>query len=194
MRRRSSLGLLVLCLALVLGLGAPLTAAAAPEAHGRHHIVRYGETLSGIAAHYGFTYRYLATYNGLSNPHRIYVGQLLHIPAGGAPAPSGFYYVVRPGDTLSGIAFRYGTTVSRLMADNGLRSTVIYVGQRLFIRSGGGADIPHPPHGSITYCIRYGDTLWGIARRYGTTVGAIMALNGMHSTRIYAGTCILVGW
>jgi len=42
-------------------------------------------------------------------------------------------YVVRWGDTLYGIAHRYGTTVRAIMAANGLTSTRIYVGQRLTI-------------------------------------------------------------
>ncbi|MCZ7570294.1 MAG: LysM peptidoglycan-binding domain-containing protein [Ardenticatenaceae bacterium] len=46
---------------------------------------------------------------------------------------SGQYYIVRRGDTLYGIARRFGTTVEAIMAANGLRSTTIYIGQSLFI-------------------------------------------------------------
>lgn len=42
-------------------------------------------------------------------------------------------YIVRYGDTLIGIAYRYGTTVDAIMRRNGLYSTVIYAGQRLII-------------------------------------------------------------
>ncbi len=76
---------------------------------------------------------------------------------------------MRRGDTLWGIARRYGTTVSRLAALNGLRNPdLIYPGQ--------------------TVTVRRGDTLWGIARRYGTTVSRLAALNGLRNPDlIYPG-------
>ena len=45
--------------------------------------------------------------------------------------------MVRPGDTLSGIALRYGTTVDAIMRANGMTSTTIYVGQSLATTLGG---------------------------------------------------------
>ena len=59
-------------------------------------------------------------------------------PATSAPSSPAYsvYYTVRPGDTLSGIARYYGTTVSAIMAANGLYSTTIYVGQVLCIPTG----------------------------------------------------------
>ncbi len=62
-------------------------------------------------------------------------------PAAGTverPAYSGYYYTVRPGDTLSGIARYNGTTVQAIMSANGLYSTVIFVGQVLYIPAGSG--------------------------------------------------------
>ena len=50
----------------------------------------------------------------------------------------GFYYTVRPGDNLTRIASRYGTTVGAIMSANGLYSSVIYVGQVLYIPAGHG--------------------------------------------------------
>lgn len=46
------------------------------------HTVKSGDTLSGIAAKYGTTYQKLATYNGISNPNVIRVGQKIKIPSG----------------------------------------------------------------------------------------------------------------
>jgi LysM repeat protein len=50
-----------------------------------------------------------------------------------AQAGSSIVYIVQRGDTLSGIARRFGTTVKAIMSTNGLTSTRIYVGQRLVI-------------------------------------------------------------
>lgn len=112
-------------------------------AQGRVHVVQRGDTLTGIARHYGVSLSALASANGLRSNSWVYVGQRLTIPGGGAaPAPApgaGGVHIVQRGDTLSGIAQRYGTTLTALMQANGLRSAhIIYVGQRLTIPGGGG--------------------------------------------------------
>ena len=105
-----------------------------------------------------------------------------------SPDPSGGYitYVIQPGDTLSGIAARYGTTVAELTRLNGISDPDrIYAGNTLKV----------PESGSTAryYTIRSGDTLSGIAARFGTTVSAIAALNGIaNPDRIYAGDTIRI--
>ncbi len=97
------------------------------------YTVRRGDTLSGIASRFGTTYQRLAQLNGISNPNRIYVGQVLRIPASSSGS-SPTYYVVKRGDTLSGIASRFGTTYQKLAQLNGIRNpNRIYAGQRLRI-------------------------------------------------------------
>jgi LysM repeat protein len=108
-----------------------------------YHTVTRGQTLSGIARYYGVSSWAIASANGIANPNHIYVGQTLCIPSGGGgyyPPDVGYhppcsqfqncyqppayacsqYYVVRHGDTLSGIARRCGTSVNYLMSLNGL--------------------------------------------------------------------------
>lgn len=98
-------------------------------------------------------------------------------------------YRVKAGDTLYRIARNFGTTVHAIMAHNGLTSTMIYVGQRLYIP---GAP-PPPPADHGWYQVRAGDTLSRLARRYGTTVHAIMNANGLTSTTIYVGQWLRIG-
>jgi len=59
---------------------------AAPPAAETVHVVQPGENLFRIALKYNLPTAYLATYNGITNPNVIYVGQRLRIPAGAAPA------------------------------------------------------------------------------------------------------------
>ena len=93
------------------------------------HIVRSGETLSGIASKYGTTYQTLASLNGLSNPNYIYVGQQLKVS--GAASTSRVYIVIS-GDNLSAIAQKLGTTYSSLAQKNGIANpNLIYPGQKL---------------------------------------------------------------
>ena len=101
------------------------------------------------------------------------------------PALQQTIYIVRAGDTLSAIARRYDTTVQAIMTANALTGTRIYVGQRLVIP---GDTTPQP----IRYQVVRGDTLSRIAQRFGTTVQAIMAANGLATTRIYAGQWLTI--
>jgi LysM repeat protein len=117
---------------------------------GAVHVVQRGETLYSIARRYGTTTAALVSANGLRNPNHIYAGQRLTIPGasgssrgGGAAPASGAVagvHVVQRGETLAGIARRYGTTAAALASANGLRNpNLIYVGQRLRITGGGSA-------------------------------------------------------
>ena len=95
------------------------------------HIVQYGDNLSSIALKYGTTWQELARINALSNPDIIYSGQTLNVVGGQSEATSG-YCVVEYGDTLSGIAAQFGTTVDRLVSANGISNPdMIYAGQVL---------------------------------------------------------------
>lgn len=94
---------------------------------GEKHTVLSGETLSQIAARYGTTYQQLAKINNIANPDLIYPGQILRI---NGEALSLKTYTVQSGDTLSGIAAKYGTSYQRLAQINGISNPdLIYPGQ-----------------------------------------------------------------
>jgi putative chitinase len=102
------------------------------------YTVQPGDTLYGIASRYGTTVQAIAQANGVVNPAFIRVGQQLSIPTGSTadvPAsPGGNVYVVVPGDTLSSIAARYGTTAWAIAYANNLpNANWIRVGQTLII-------------------------------------------------------------
>jgi LysM repeat protein len=125
--------------------------AAPVSTSGSTYVVRPGDTLGSIAARHRLTVSQLARANGLYTNSWVYSGQRLTIPSASASSPSpstsrpttssgSGTYVVRPGDTLVGIAARLGVSVSRLAAANGLRtSSWVYTGQRLSVPSGGSA-------------------------------------------------------
>lgn len=142
------------------------------------YVVQSGDTLSEIAARFGTTYQTLARMNGISNPNMIYVGQQLRVPDSGGGQIT---YIVQQGDTLSEIAQNYGVSVDTLAALNGIGNpNLIYVGEKLFIPSGGA--VP------VYYVVQRGDTLSQIAARFGTTVTALQQLNGIDNPNvIYAG-------
>lgn len=111
----------------------PAPAPAAPAAT-VVHTVTWGETLSSIAARYGTSWQALAAANGLRNPNLIFPGQRLVISGGYSTAASARSYTVRAGDTLSGIAARFGTSWQQLAAKNGLSNpNFLLPGQRLLL-------------------------------------------------------------
>ncbi|MEG3341002.1 LysM peptidoglycan-binding domain-containing protein [Streptococcus suis] len=159
------------------------------------YIVQSGDTLSGIAARFGTTVSALQSLNGISNPDKIYAGQVLRISGSGTVLTGGSgvsTYTVKSGDTLSGIAAQFGTTVSVLQSLNGISNPdKIYAGQVLRISgsstvSTGGASIS-------SYTVQSGDTLSGIAAKFGTTVSALQSLNGISNPdKIYAGQVLRI--
>ena len=97
-------------------------------------------------------------------------------------------YRVRLGDTLGGIANRFGVGFNRILSYNPqLRSrpNLIYVGETINLGGGGAVITSRPPSGgSRTYRVRRGDTLGGIAIRHGLSLRTIISYNPHLASRI----------
>ena len=108
------------------------------------------------------------------------------------PVSGQFEYTVQWGDTLFSLARRFNTTVDAIVALNGLTdASYIRVGQVLKI-SGTAPTTPAPGTGT-EYTVQAGDTLYSIARRYGTTVEAIQSANGIvNPSNIQAGQKLII--
>jgi LysM repeat protein len=120
-----------------------------PGGTGHPHIytVRWGDTLSGIGARFGIGVGRLERANGL-RPHGVLLaGSTLRLPTGSAGRSAGLHgrYRVRPGDTLSDIAARFGVGLHRLARANGLRvNGILIAGITLRVPSGAAATQPVP--------------------------------------------------
>lgn len=106
------------------------------------YTVRWGDTLIGIGRRLGVAPATLASTNGIEDADRILAGQVLTVPPrrGGAPALTasstapGVIHVVRSGETLAGLARRFGTTPAAISAANALTNpNRISTGQRLVV-------------------------------------------------------------
>jgi N-acetylmuramoyl-L-alanine amidase len=117
------------------------------------HVVNRGSTVWHIAKRYGVTVSAIVAANNLVNPSRIFAGQRLVIPGGTAPratgggsarpsqpAASSTVHVVERGQHLSGIARRYGVSVTAIVSANGIANpSRIFAGQRLVIPGASGS-------------------------------------------------------
>lgn len=95
----------------------------------------------------------------------------------------GNYYIVKKGDTLYGIAQNYGITVDALKAANNLSSNSLSIGMGLVIPE----VTSSTPSASNIYVVKYGDTLYSIARMYGLTVDELKRLNNLTSNMLSIG-------
>ena len=107
-----------------------------------------------------------------------------------AHAPS--VLTIRPGDTLWELARTHGTSESALRSVNGLSGGTIYAGQQLRLPSGSSGPSRSRGGGEFSHRVRSGETLSGIALRYGVSSSAIARRNSLSGGRVYAGTTIAV--
>lgn len=95
------------------------------------------------------------------------------------------YYTVKRGDTLYSIASQFSTTVQKLKSLNNLTSNNLQIGQVLLVTEKTYPDVS-------TYTVEKGDTLYGIANKFSTTVQAIKKLNNLTINTLLPGQQIYI--
>lgn len=150
--------------------------------------VHRGNTLWGIARLYRTSVADIVQENNIADPNVIYPGEELRITIRDDRSEADeYFYTVRRGNTLSAIAAKYRTTVSRIASLNGISNpNLIYTGERLQIP--GDSD-----YGMETYRVQSGDTLSQIALEYGTSVESLAEENEIgNPDLIYPGEVLRI--
>lgn len=168
-----------------------------------YHIVESGQTLGAIARRYGTSVAVIEKMNRISRSQAIYPGDKLKVPRGlvkkeRAPRT----HQVRRGDTLSGLAVKYGVSIRDIANANGMGSKqTIRTGETLNIpwsssdskedssksSSSNGNSTPSTPNQG-THVVQSGETLSGIALRAGVSTSALASANGLsHKAMVRVG-------
>ena len=156
------------------------------------YTVRAGDTLSKIAEEYGTTVSALGSINGIKDVDLIIVGRVLKIPVASTTAyrvrviaKNGLNCRTGAGTGCSKVtAFKYGTELTVTAEKNGWG----YVGKGWV-----SLEFVEKVSDTKTYTIQAGDTLSGIAKKYGTTVDALVKANGIKDKNlIIAGKPLII--
>lgn len=146
------------------------------------YIVQKGDSLYSIASKYNTTVDALKEVNNLES-NILSVGQVLKIPTVEETEGS-ITYTVQKGDSLYSIAREFNTTAQEIKSLNNLENNLLSIGQEL--------KIPAFQSLETTYTVKRGDSLYSIARKYGTTVDKLKQLNNLTSNLLNIGQILIV--
>lgn len=212
---------------------APVQRVAAKPTGTTTHALRKGENIGMLAKRYAVSVKDILRANNIRDTRRLQIGQKLVIPgsamagsatagssttgssttgssttgssttdsqvavAKAAPKPAkqiaqaaaGRVHRLRAGETLGGVAQRYGVSTRDLMRTNGISNARrVRVGRALVIPSENASGTPEMK----SHTVRSGDSPYSIARLYGVTVKALLRANGIRNPRSLRPGQILV--
>jgi LysM repeat protein len=156
------------------------------------YVVRPGDTLTGIASRYGLSVAELAAVNRISNPNVIFAGQVIQVGGGVLPPVSAPPVVSTPTATATPTA----TLTSATVATQTPSPTVTVAATEPAVESSASVQAPPaapPLVGSGTYTVRPGDTLFGLAAKFDTTIATLIDANHLTGDTIYVGQTLEVG-
>lgn len=149
---------------------------------GDEYVVKKGDTLYSIARKYHSSVDNLKSINNITTDS-LAIGQIIKLPSTSSTASD--TYIVKKGDSLYSIARTYNTSVDKLKEINNLTSNALAIGQVLKLPSSNASE-------NVVYTVKKGDSLYSIAREYGTTVDAIKKLNNITSNTLSIGQKLLL--
>ena len=170
------------------------------------HSVKRGENLSLISKRYNVRIQDITSMNKISAKKYLQPGQVLQIPTQGYDTyvkslintsnTTKIYHTVKTGDTLSEIASIYKTSIKKIKKWNGIRENdnVIYVGKKLiiFISANDYERINANTKKTITYKVKYGDSLSKISYKFGVRLSDIRKWNNLKSDLIKVGQNLII--
>ena len=186
-----------------------------------YYTVQSGDSVWGISNKYGISMNTLVSWNNIKN-NFIYPGQRLVVKNGSAsttnnkPAqnttaakPSNNtntsntgnsgqnqYYTIQSGDSVWAVANKYKISMDQFRQWNNIKNDFIYPGQKVIVKKGSvqgvQAQNSSSQNNSKTYQVQSGDSVWGIADKFGITMDKLIQLNKIQNNFIYPGQTLKV--
>lgn len=156
------------------------------------YIVQSGDTLYGIAKRFDTSVQSLRELNNLTSDI-LKIGQILKVNQDNDSRPMEcITYIVKKGDSLYSIARKYNTTVDEIKRYNNLTSNLLNIGDKIVIPCNVENDYKDDNNNYVSYIVEKGDTLYGIAKKFGTTVDRIKELNNLLNNTLNIGDVLIV--
>ena len=157
-----------------------------------NYIVQKGDTLYGIAKRFNTSVQSIKELNNLSD-NNLSIGQSLKINNDNDKNPlECIVYTVKKGDNLYSIAKKYNTSVDEIKRYNNLTSNLLNIGDRIVIPCNVENDYKKYDNNYVTYTVKKNDTLYGIAKEFGTTVDKIKELNDLKTNSLSVGDRLII--
>jgi LysM repeat protein len=165
------------------------------------YTVKSGDTLYFLAIRFNTTVEAIMRLNPGINPENLQIGQVICIPEVGVsptppPCPHGFYYTIKPGDTIFMLSQQFGVSVEAILnANPGIDPNNLMIGQVICIPT----KMPQPepqlppcPHG-VYYRVKAGDTIFLLSQKFCVSVQAILNANpGIDPNNLMIGQVLCI--
>ncbi|MGB9561696.1 MAG: LysM peptidoglycan-binding domain-containing protein, partial [bacterium] len=174
-----------------------------PKSSKNIHIVKRGDTIIKIAQQHGLSVNEILRINNLNRSSVIRPGDTIFLSqeSGNLRGSSGkmvqrekFEHIVKKGESLYSIARQYGVSIDDLVEWNELPSDnlLLRVGQKIFIMKHRAIAGVSDNREKVIYTVKKGDSLYKIAKMFGTTIGEIKRLNNLSTNRIKENQRIVI--
>ena len=167
------------------------------------HTVRSGDSLSKIANRYGISLKQLKQWNKLKSNVAVKGKKLRVAPQGSSQqnnqsgtSTKTIRHTVKRGDSLSAIAQRYGDSMQAIRTRNNMKTSRVYIGQRLKINTAVNAANRNSSNQNSSsqrsntpqiHIVKRGEYLSGISARYNISIKYLKRINNLKSNNIFVG-------
>ena len=172
---------------------------------GNTYTVVSGDSVWSIANKHGISMDQFRSLNNIKNDF-VYPGQKVVVSGGSSTntsstttvstastaSQSGNTYTVAAGDSVWSVANKHGITMDQFRSWNNIKNDFIYPGQKVVVKQGGTAATTSTSTTNGSYKVASGDSVWGIADKFGITTDQFIQWNNIQNNFIYPGQTVRV--
>jgi len=182
------------------------TASTASQSSGGTYTVAAGDSVWSIANKHGISMDQFRSLNNIKNDY-VYPGQKVVVSGSStrtstttsttvssqtSSSAAGNTYTVASGDSVWSVANKHGISMDQFRSWNNIKNDFIYPGQKVVVKQGGTVATTSTSAANGTYKVASGDSVWGIADKFGITTDQFIQWNNIQNNFIYPGQTVRV--